>query len=55
MRGNAILMKRRCFLGNGTGELKHRESVTHGLESCADAFIGMLKGANFGKTIVAFD
>ena len=38
-----------------SGELKHLESVTHGLESAVPAFIGMLKGENFGKTIVAFD
>ncbi len=34
------------------GELKHRESVTHGLDSCVDRFIGMLRGENFGKTMV---
>ena len=38
-----------------SGELKHLESVTHGLESAVPAFIGMLKGENFGKTIVEFD
>ena len=38
-----------------SGELKHLESVTHGLESAVPAFIGMLKGENFGKTIVQFD
>jgi len=34
------------------GKLKYRESVTEGLDSCAEAFIGMLRGKNFGKTIV---
>ncbi len=34
------------------GKLKYRESVTNGLESCVDAFIGMLRGENFGKTMV---
>ncbi len=34
------------------GKLKYRESVTHGLDSCVDAFIGMLRGENFGKTMV---
>lgn len=36
------------------GQLKYRESVTTGLESCVPAFIGMLSGENFGKTIVRF-
>ncbi len=34
------------------GKLKYRESVTHGLDSSVDAFIGMLRGKNFGKTMV---
>ena len=34
------------------GKLKYRESVTHGLDSSVDAFIGMLRGENFGKTLV---
>jgi len=34
------------------GKLKYRESVTHGLDSSVDAFIGMLRGENFGKTMV---
>ena len=34
------------------GKLNYRESVTHGLDSCVDAFIGMLRGENFGKTMV---
>lgn len=34
------------------GKLKYRESVTQGLDSSVDAFIGMLRGENFGKTIV---
>ena len=34
------------------GKLKYRESVTHGLDSAVDAFIGMLRGENFGKTMV---
>ena len=34
------------------GRLKHRESITDGLESSIDAFIGMLRGENFGKTMV---
>ena len=34
------------------GQLKQRESVTEGLDSAVDAFIGMLAGANFGKTMV---
>ncbi len=34
------------------GKLKYRETVTHGLDSSVDAFIGMLRGENFGKAIV---
>lgn len=33
-------------------KLKYRESVTQGLDSCVEAFIGMLHGKNFGKTMV---
>jgi NADPH-dependent curcumin reductase CurA len=34
------------------GKLKHREFVTEGLESAPQAFMGLLKGANFGKQLV---
>ena len=34
------------------GRLKYRESVTDGLDSSIGAFIGMLRGENFGKTMV---
>ena len=34
------------------GKLKHHESVTQGLDSSVEAFIGMLRGQNFGKTMV---
>jgi NADPH-dependent curcumin reductase len=34
------------------GKLKYRESVTHGLENAPKAFIGLLKGENFGKQVV---
>ncbi len=34
------------------GKLKYRETVTEGLENAPSAFIGMLKGENFGKQIV---
>jgi NADPH-dependent curcumin reductase len=34
------------------GKLKYRESVADGLEAAPEAFIGMLKGKNFGKQIV---
>ena len=33
------------------GKLKYRESTTEGLDSSVDAFIGMLQGKNFGKTM----
>lgn len=34
------------------GRLKYRESVADGLASAPDAFIGLLKGRNFGKQLV---
>jgi NADPH-dependent curcumin reductase CurA len=35
-----------------TGKLKPRESVAMGLEAAPEAFLGLLKGKNFGKQIV---
>jgi NADPH-dependent curcumin reductase len=34
------------------GKIKHRECITEGLDSAPDAFMGLLKGANFGKQLV---
>ena len=34
------------------GQIKYREDVVQGLEKAPAAFIGMLKGANFGKLVV---
>ncbi len=34
------------------GKLKYRESVAQGLAAAPDAFIGLLKGRNFGKQLV---
>ena len=36
----------------GSGKLRPRESVAEGLEAAPEAFIGLLKGKNFGKQIV---
>lgn len=36
----------------GTGKLRPRESVAEGIESAPQAFLGMLKGKNFGKQLV---
>ena len=36
----------------GTGKLKYRETIADGLESAPEAFLGMLKGKNFGKQLV---
>lgn len=35
-----------------TGKLRPRESVAQGLEAAPEAFLGMLKGRNFGKQLV---
>lgn len=34
------------------GKMHYRETVTEGIEHAPDAFIGMLKGENFGKAVV---
>jgi NADPH-dependent curcumin reductase CurA len=36
----------------GVGQVKDREDFVGGLERAPEAFIGMLKGKNFGKLIV---
>jgi len=35
-----------------SGKIKYRESVTEGLENAPRAFIGLLKGENFGKQLI---
>jgi NADPH-dependent curcumin reductase CurA len=35
-----------------TGKLKYRESIAQGILSAPEAFIGLLKGRNFGKQLV---
>jgi NADPH-dependent curcumin reductase CurA len=35
-----------------TGKLKYRETVAQGIESAPQAFLGLLKGRNFGKQLV---
>jgi NADPH-dependent curcumin reductase CurA len=41
-------------LGQGvaTGGIRYRETVAQGLENAPEAFIGLLKGHNFGKQLV---
>jgi len=34
------------------GRMKYRETISNGLESAPDAFIGLLRGRNFGKQLV---
>ena len=36
----------------GTGKLRPRESVVQGLQAAPEAFVGLLKGKNFGKQLV---
>ena len=38
-----------------SGELKYNETFAHGIESGAEAFLGMLRGENTGKMIVSLD
>ena len=35
-----------------TGGIKYRETIAHGIENAPQAFLGMLKGSNFGKQLV---
>jgi NADPH-dependent curcumin reductase CurA len=35
-----------------TGKLRARESIAHGIVSAPEAFLGLLKGKNFGKQLV---
>jgi len=37
------------------GRLKYRETIAHGLPNAPAAFIGLLKGENFGKQLVRLD
>ena len=34
------------------GKLKYRETIAHGIEAAPEAFLGLLKGKNFGKQLV---
>ncbi|MEO8387564.1 NADP-dependent oxidoreductase [Polaromonas sp.] len=36
----------------GTGKLRPRESVAQGIDAAPEAFLGLLKGKNFGKQLV---
>jgi NADPH-dependent curcumin reductase len=38
--------------GVATGKIKYRESIADGLAAAPAAFIGMLRGKNFGKQLV---
>ena len=35
-----------------SGKIKYREEVIEGLEKAPEAFIGLLKGENFGKRVI---
>lgn len=41
-------------LGEGiaSGKLKYRESIAQGIENAPQAFLGLLRGKNFGKQLV---
>jgi NADPH-dependent curcumin reductase CurA len=39
-------------MGVASGKLKYRETVAEGIEAAPEAFIGLLKGRNFGKQLV---
>ena len=34
------------------GEIKYKEHIAHGLENAAQAIVDVLKGGNFGKSVV---
>ena len=36
----------------GTGKLRPRESIAQGIAAAPEAFLGLLKGKNFGKQLV---
>jgi NADPH-dependent curcumin reductase CurA len=36
----------------GSGKLRPRESVARGIAAAPEAFLGLLKGRNFGKQLV---
>jgi NADPH-dependent curcumin reductase len=38
--------------GVATGAIKYRESIAQGLDAAPGAFLGLLKGKNFGKQLV---
>ena len=38
--------------GVASGRIKYRESVAQGLDAAPEAFLGLLKGKNFGKQLV---
>ena len=38
-----------------SGEVRYREQLTHGLDCTPQAFIAMLEGRNFGKSIISLD
>ncbi len=38
--------------GIGSGKFKHRETIAQGLAAAPEAFMGLLKGRNFGKQLV---
>ena len=39
-------------MGVASGKLKYRETVAQGIEAAPEAFVGLLKGRNFGKQLV---
>ncbi len=39
----------------GSGKLRPRESIAQGIASAPEAFLGLLKGKNFGKQLVKLD
>jgi NADPH-dependent curcumin reductase CurA len=36
------------------GKIKWKETIVDGIENAPEAFIGLFKGANFGKMLVKF-
>jgi len=56
-RGDLVVGEYPLEVGAGIadGRIRYREDIVDGLEQAPAAFLGLLKGRNFGKVIVRVD